>query len=102
MSLLAFTKAIEQERINGANLSEEWRAKINRIKGELETARSKHMAATSALAAEVGVKVSTLDAEFGAIVASLLVELDRAQQGVDAELEIRDKALLQLIEGEAE
>ncbi len=102
MSLLAFTKAIEQERVNGANLSEEWRAKINRIKGELEAARSKHMAATSALVADLNAKVSTLDADFGATIASLLVELDRAQQGVDAELEIRDKALLQLIEGEAE
>ena len=91
MSLLAFTKAIEQERINNANLSEEWRAKISRIKGELEAARSKHMVATAAL-----------DADFGATVAGLLVELDRAQQGVDAELELRDKALLQLIEGEGE
>ena len=46
--------------------------------------------------------MSALDADFGAIVASLLVELDRAQQGVDAELELRDKALLQLIEGESD
>ena len=91
MSLLAFTKAIEQERINNANLSEEWRAKISRIKGELEAARSKHMAATAAL-----------ENDFGATVAGLLVELDRAQQGVDAELELRDKALLQLIEGEGD
>jgi hypothetical protein len=102
MSLLAFTKAIEQERLNGANLSEEWRAKINRIKGELEAARSKHMAATSALVSEISKKVEAADADFGATVASLLVELDRAQQGVDAELELRDKALLQLIEGEVE
>ena len=102
MSLLAFTKAIEQERINGANLSEEWRAKISRIKGELEAARSKHMAAASALAADISVKLSALDNDFGANIASLLVELDRAQQGVDAELELRDKALLQLIEGESD
>jgi hypothetical protein len=33
-------------------------------------------------------------------VANLMVELDRAQQGIDAELENRDKALLHLIEGE--
>jgi hypothetical protein len=100
MSLLAFTKAIEQERVNGANLSEEWRAKINRIKGELDAARSKHMASIAAFVADINAKMTALDADFGATVAGLLVELDRAQQGVDAELEIRDKALLQLIEGE--
>ncbi len=102
MSLLAFTKAIEQERINNANLSEEWRAKISRIKGELETARSKHMAGTSAVVAEMNKRLEALDADFGSTVAGLLVELDRAQQGVDSELELRDRALLQLIEGDGE
>jgi hypothetical protein len=101
MSLLAFTKAIEQERINGANLSEEWGAKINRIKGELEAARSKNMAGISAVVAEMNKRLEALDADFGSTVAGLLVELDRAQQGIDAELELRDKALLQLIEGES-
>jgi uncharacterized membrane-anchored protein YhcB (DUF1043 family) len=100
MSLLAFTKAIEQERVNNANLSDEWRAKVDRLKGELEAARSKHMAGTSALVAEMTKKLQTIDDDFGATVAALLVELDRAQQGIDGELELRDKALLHLIEGE--
>lgn len=100
MSILAFTRAIEQERVNNANLSEEWRSKIERIKGDLEAARSKHMAGTSAAVAEMTKRFQILDDDFGATVAALLVELDRAQQGVDSELELRDKALLHLIEGE--
>ena len=79
MSITAIIKSLEAERMNNAELGEKFDSKIASLKLHVEALRS----------------------QFNAGLDAVIAEFDKAGKAVDTEIEMRDRALLVIIQGDA-